>query len=264
MEKKNIKVVILCGGRGIRFNEATELTPKPLIEIGERPILWHIMKTYAHYGYEDFVLCLGYKGEMIKKYFCDYHLSNSDFTLQLCDVTKTRIHTTPEELNWRVTLTETGLNAMTGARIKRIQKYVDSELLMLTYGDAVANLNIQYLIDFHRSHGKIGTVTAVHPLSRFGELRIEKDGTVGEFREKPLTQGDFINGGFFVFDRRIFDYVADDDNCVFERGPLEQLARDGQLTAYVHEGYWQCMDTYRDWQALSREWESDNPPWKVW
>lgn len=264
MARENIKVVILCGGRGIRFNEATELKPKPLIEIGDKPILWHIMKTYAHYGYDDFVLCLGYKSEMIKRFFCDYQLSNSDFTLNLCDPSKTTIHTTPQEMNWKITLAETGLNAMTGARIKRIQKYIDTDLLMLTYGDAVTDVNIERLVAFHRSHGKIGTVTAVHPLSRFGELRIGEDGVVGEFREKPLTQRDFINGGFFVFDRRIFDYVDEDDSCIFERRPLEQLAKDQQLAAFVHEGYWQCMDTYRDWQSLSQDWESGKPAWKVW
>ncbi|MBI2851693.1 MAG: glucose-1-phosphate cytidylyltransferase [Chloroflexi bacterium] len=259
-----MKAVILCGGRGIRFNEATELKPKPLIEIGEKPILWHIMKTYAYYGCQDFVLCLGYKSEMIKRYFCDYQLANSDFTIQLCDTTRTRIHTVPPEQDWKITFAETGLNAMTGARIKRIEKYVDSDLFMLTYGDAVTDLNIERLIDFHRSHGKIGTVTAVHPLSRFGELRIEENGIVQEFREKAVIRGDFVNGGFFVFDRRIFDYVEDDDSCIFERKPLEQMAKDRQLAAYIHEGYWQCMDTYRDWQALTQDWEGGKPPWKVW
>ncbi len=264
METKSTKVVILCGGRGVRFHEATEFRPKPLIEIGEKPILWHIMKIYARYGYQDFVLCLGYKGEMIKKYFCDYQLMNSDFTLELSDITRTEIHIMPPEHDWKITMAETGLNAMTGARIKRIAKYVDSDLFMLTYGDAVADLNIERLVDFHRSHHKIVTITAVHPLSRFGELRLGKDGAVAEFREKAVIQGDYVNGGFFVFDRRVFNYVDDDDNCVFEKTPLERLARDGQLAAYVHDGYWQCMDTYRDWQALNQDWESGKPAWKVW
>ncbi len=264
METKNTKVVILCGGRGVRFHEATEFKPKPLVEIGEKPILWHIMKTYAHYGYQDFLLCLGYKAEMIKKYFCDYQMMNSDFTIHWGSRTTTEIHNLPQEQGWRVTLAETGLNAMTGARIKRIEKYIDSDLFMLTYGDAVTNLNIERLVDFHRTHNKIGTITAVRPLSRFGELQVRKDKTVKEFREKAAIKGDYINGGFFVFDRRLFSYVDDDDSCIFERKPLEKLARDGELAAYIHDGYWQCMDTYRDWQQLNQDWEIGNPPWKVW
>ena len=227
MVNQNIKVVILCGGRGVRFKEETDYRPKPLIEIGNRPILWHIMKTYAQYGYQDFVLCLGYKGEMFKKYFLDYELMNSDFTIQLGDRNKAEVHSLPQEQGWKVTLAETGLNAMTGARIKNIEKYIDSDLLMLTYGDAVADLNIQRLVDFHQNHGKIGTITAVHPLSRFGELQVGKDNMVEEFREKAVIHGDYINGGFFVFDRRVFNYVDDDDNCSFEGEPLERLAKDG-------------------------------------
>ena len=264
MGAKNTKVVILCGGRGVRFHEATEHRPKPLIEIGEKPILWHIMKIYAHYGYQNFVLCLGYKGEMIKKYFLDYQLMNSDFTIQLGGKSTTEVHSVPQELEWEITLAETGLNAMTGARIKRIENYIDSDLFMLTYGDAVANLNIKHLVDFHLAHNKIGTITAVRPLSRFGELQVGKDNIVKEFREKAVIQGDYINGGFFVFDRRVFNYVVDDDNCTFEREPLVRLAKDGQLAAYIHNGYWQCMDTYRDWQVLNQEWEGGNPLWRVW
>jgi len=264
MANRNIKVVILCGGRGVRFREETEHRPKPLIEVGNKPILWHIMKIYAFYGYHDFVLCLGYKGEMIKKYFLDYELMNTDFTIQLGNRSRAHFHSVPEEKEWKVTLAETGLNAMTGARIKRIEKYIDSDLFMLTYGDAVANLNINQLVDFHRRHNRIGTITAVRPLSRFGELQVGTDSVVKEFREKAVIQGDYINGGFFVFDRRIFNYVNDDDNCTFEREPLERLARDGQLAAYIHNGYWQCMDTYRDWEVLSNDWESGHPPWKVW
>jgi glucose-1-phosphate cytidylyltransferase len=264
MEAESTKVVILCGGRGIRFHEATESRPKPLVEIGGRPILWHIMKIYAHYGYQNFVLCLGYKGDMIKRYFVDYELINSSFTIQLGDKSKTELHNLPEERQWKITLAETGLSAMTGARIKRIEKYIDSDLFMITYGDAVANLNINHLVDFHRSHNKIGTITVVHPLSRFGEVQVGKDKIVKEFREKAVIQGEHINGGFFVFDHRIFDYVNDDENCSFEREPLERLAKDGQLAAYVHTGYWQCMDTYRDWQLLEQDWEGGAPGWKVW
>ncbi len=264
MEAKSIKVVILCGGRGVRFHEATEYQPKPLIEIGGKPILWQIMKIYAHYGYQRFVLCLGYKGEMIKRYFLDYQLMNSDLTIHLGDKNKTEVHSLPQEQGWRVTAAETGLYAMTGARIKRIEKYIDSDLFMLTYGDAVADLNIAHLVDFHRTHNKIGTITAVRALSRFGELHVGGDNMVKEFREKAVIEGDYINGGFFVFDHRIFSYVEDNDNCVFEGEPLERLTKDGQLAAYVHNGYWQCVDTYRDWQVLSQQWDSGNPPWKVW
>lgn len=264
MEAESTKIVILCGGRGVRFHEATDYRPKPLIEIGDKPILWHIMKIYAHYGYQSFVLCLGYKGEMIKRYFLDYDLMNSDLTLHLGDKSKVEVHSLPAEQGWTVIAAETGLDAMTGARIKRIQKYIDSDLFMLTYGDAVANLNIARLVDFHRAHNKIGTITAVRPSSRFGELHIGEDNTVNEFREKAVTEGGHVNGGFFVFDRRVFSYMEDDDSCVFERAPLERLTKDGQLVAYVHNDYWQCMDTYRDWQILSQYWESGNPPWKVW
>jgi glucose-1-phosphate cytidylyltransferase len=264
METKNYKVVILCGGRGVRFHEATELRPKPLIEIGSKPILWHIMKIYAHHGYQDFVLCLGYKGDMIKSYFLNYELMNCDFTLQFGDQNKTEVHNQCQELGWRVTMAETGLNALTGARIKRIERYIDSDLFMLTYGDAVADLNIEHLVEFHRAHNKIGTITAVRPLSRFGEIQVGRGNIVKEFREKAPMQGDYINGGFFVFDRRLFNYVTDDDNCTFEREPLERLAKDGQLAAYPHDGYWQCMDTYRDWQLLNQDWESGSPSWKVW
>ena len=264
METKNVKVVILCGGRGVRFHEATEYRPKPLIEIGEKPILWHIMKTYARYGYHSFVLCLGYKGDMIKRYFLDYQLMNNDFTVRLGDKKEIALHSSSDEQDWAITLAETGLNAMTGARIKRIEKYIDSDLFMLTYGDAVANLDIERLIDFHRSHNKIGTVTAVRPPSRFGEVQVQKNNVVKEFREKAVIRSDYVNGGFFVFDRRLFDYVTDEDSCTFEKEPLERLAKDGQLAAYVHDGYWQCMDTYRDWQLLNQEWESGNPNWKVW
>ena len=264
MEAKSTKVVILCGGRGVRFHEATEHRPKPLIEIGEKPILWHIMKIYTHYGYHNFVLCLGYKGEMIKKYFLDYQIMNSDFTIQLGDKSKTEVHSLSQEQEWKITLAETGLNAMTGARIKRIEKYIDSDLFMLTYGDAVANLDIEHLVNFHHKHNRIGTITVVRPLSRFGEVQVGKDNIVEEFREKAVIQGDYINGGFFIFDHRFFNYVVDNDSCVLEREPLERLAKDGQLAAYVHPGYWQCMDTYRDWEVLSQVWEGGNPPWKVW
>lgn len=260
----SIPVVILCGGRGIRFHEATEQKPKPLIEIGERPILWHIMNIYASYGFKDFILCLGYKGDLIKKYFCDFQLMNSDFSIRLGGNNAISIHNQHEEQDWNITFAETGLNAMTGARIKRIAPYVSTDSFMLTYGDAVTDVNILDILSFHKSHGRIGTVTAVRPISRFGELNIDTNGKVVEFKEKTVLKNDFINGGFFVFNRKVFDYVTDSDDCVLEKQPLEALAYDGELSAFVHQGYWQCMDTYRDWQTLDEEWRKGSPPWKIW
>lgn len=262
METKNMKTVIFCGGKGMRLHEETEFRPKPLIEIGRRPILWHIMRIYAHYGYQDFILCLGYKGDMIKRYFLDYEAMHSDFTLEL-GTNNLQFHSSHQEKGWRVTLTDTGIEANTGTRLKRIQKYIDSELFMVTYADGVANINIQQLVDFHRSHNKIGTITAVRPLSRFGELEIVNN-VVEAFREKAPVEGGYINGGFFVFDHRIFDYVEDDDACILEHETLANLARDDQLAAYIHHDYWHCMDTYRDWEALNEEWAKSNPGWKIW
>ena len=259
-----MKVVILCGGRGLRFSEATEHKPKPLIEIGGKPILWHIMKIFSYYGYKEFILCLGYKSEMIKKFFLEYELMSNDLTIKLSNKNKPDIHTASVEHEWNITLAETGLNALTGARIKRVEKYIDSDLFMVTYGDAVADVNIKNLVDFHLSHKKIGTVTAVRPPSRFGLLDIGTENEVKQFKEKAAIEGCYVNGGFFVFDRRVFNYVKDDDLCSFEQEPLERLASDGELAAYMHNSYWQCMDTYRDWQLLNEEWEIGNAPWKLW
>lgn len=256
------KVVILCGGRGTRMEEETEVRPKPMVEIGGRPILWHIMKIYSHYGYNDFILCLGYKGKVIKEYFLNYQVMNSDFTLNLGTNELTFYNETGEK-DWRITFVDTGEHAQTGARVKRIEKYIDGEEFMLTYGDGVANININNLIAFHRTHGKIGTVTGVHPSSRFGELVI-KDDQVIEFGEKPQVKGGFINGGFFVFNRKFFDYLRDDDDCYMEREPLENLAKDGELKVFLHEDFWQCMDTRRELDILNKLWVSGNPPWKVW
>jgi len=259
-----MKVVILCGGRGLRFSETTEHKPKPLIEIGEKPILWHIMKIFSYYGYNDFILCLGYKSDMIKKFFLEYELMSNDLTIKLAYKNKPDIHNSSLESDWEITLAETGLNSLTGARIKRIEKYIDGDLFMLTYGDAVADVNIKNLVEFHHSHNRIGTVTAIRPPSRFGLLNIGMQNEVKQFKEKAVIEGHYVNGGFFVFDRRLFKYVKDDDQCSFEQEPLEQLASDGQLAAYIHNSYWQCMDTYRDWQLLNEEWESGNAPWKLW
>jgi glucose-1-phosphate cytidylyltransferase len=258
-----LKVVILCGGRGSRLNEETGLRPKPLVEIGGRPILWHIMKLYAHHGFKDFVLCLGYKGDMIKSYFLNYHCLNSDLTVELSYPPRLEFHRSPSEEGWRVTLADTGLEAMTGARLKRVERYVDGDTFMLTYGDGVADIDLQELVAFHRSHGRLATVTGVRPPARFGELVVE-DGMALEFREKPQVRTGRISGGFFVLDRRVFDYVEADDSCNFERGPLATLAREHQLMVYPHDGFWQCMDTYRDWMLLNEMWEKQGAPWKVW
>ncbi len=271
-----MKVVILCGGRGTRFREKTEYKPKPMIEIGGRPILWHIMKIYAYYGFRDFVLCLGYKGRDVKEYFLRYELINSDFCIELGSKNITPYISTQEQ-GWLITLVDTGEDAMTGARLKRVEKYIDTDLFMLTYGDGLAHINISELVEFHKSHGKIGTVTGVHPSSRFGELVVDGNHVL-EFGEKPRIRDSYINGGFFVFNNKIFSYVEDKDDCIFERKPLENLASDGELMIYKHEGFWQCMDTYRDLQLLDNLWKGQEiekelyfesikgkkPPWKVW
>ncbi len=261
MEK--IKVVILCGGKGMRLREETEFKPKPMVEIGERPILWHIMKTYAHYGHTDFVLCLGYRGEHIKNYFLNFELLTSDLRLELGRKDSLKLLDAHPETGWRITLADTGLEAQTGARIKRVQKYVDSPLFMLTYGDGVGNIDVGRLLEFHQSHGKIGTVTGVCPPSRFGELEI-KSNQVMAFSEKPLLHSNWINGGYFVFDQRIFNYISGDEQCSFEQEPLKKLAADGELMLYSHDGFWQCMDTYRDMSMLNKLWEANQAPWKVW
>lgn len=260
-----IRTVILCGGQGTRIRDVADNIPKPLISIGERPILWHIMKLYAHYDMKDFVLCLGYKGWHIKEYFLNYRKHVLDFTLNLNGEGDIQYHGEIDEMDWRVTFAETGINNMTGSRIWQIRPYVeDSEIFCVTYGDGVADLDIGALIDYHRSHGQIGTVTGVHPPPRFGEMdiRLQADiSYVQQFAEKPQQRG-FINGGFFVFDHRLWDYLDDDDDLVFEQEPLQQLARDGQLVVYPHEGFWHPMDTYRDWKQLNTMWEEDRAPWK--
>jgi glucose-1-phosphate cytidylyltransferase len=261
MKNENIKVVILCGGMGTRLREETEFKPKPMVEIGGKPILWHIMKSYASYGFNDFVLCLGFKGELIKQYFLNYQTMNCDVTVELGSGA-IEFHNSHQEQGWHITLSDTGKNALTGARVKRIEKYIDGELFMLTYGDGVADVDIKKLLEFHKSHGKIGTVTGVYPSSRFGELVIDGD-SVKEFSEKPQIKEGLINSGFFVFNRKFFDYLKDDDDCTLEREPLEKLASDCELNIYKHKGFWQCMDTYRDMMILNDIWKT-NPAWKVW
>jgi glucose-1-phosphate cytidylyltransferase len=258
-----MKVVILCGGRGTRLREETEYRPKPMVQVGGKPVLWHIMKIYAHYGFNDFVICLGYKGDMIKEYFLNYEAMNNDFTIQLGNYNNIQIHSNHQERDWCVTLADTGEETQTGARVKRIENYIDGALFMLTYGDGVANINIKKLVEYHKSHGKIGTMTGVHPSSRFGEL-VLKDNKIEVFNEKPQVTEGLINGGFFVFNKIFFKYLQEDDNCYLEKEPLENLAADGELMVYPHEGFWQCVDTYRELELLNHQWKSRNPPWKVW
>ena len=259
----SIKVVILCGGLGTRLREETEFRPKPMVEIGGKPILWHIMKIYAHHGFKDFILCLGYKGEMIKEYFYNYEFLNNDFTIELGNHKNIEIHRDHGEKGWRITLVDTGDKALKGARLKRIEKYIDGNMFMVTYGDGVADININDLIKFHQSHGKIATLTGVRPLSRFGELAL-KGKQVMRFTEKPQSGSGLINGGFFVFNKQIFSYLEDKDDCDLEYGALENLASEGQLMVYEHHRFWYCMDTLRDLEFLNKLSANGKPPWKVW
>jgi glucose-1-phosphate cytidylyltransferase len=254
-----MKVVILAGGLGTRLSEETTIRPKPMVEIGPRPILWHIMKLYSHYGLNDFVICLGYKGYVIKEYFANYFLHNSDVTFDLATNTL-EVHQNQAE-PWRVTLVDTGEATQTGGRVKRVARYLDGPF-MLTYGDGVADVDLNALLDHHRASGLLATVTGVQPPGRFGSLEIEGARATG-FREKPVGDGGWINGGFFVLAPEVIDYVAD-DATVWEREPMERLARDGQLGVYLHHGFWQPMDTLRDRNQLSAMWTSGKAPWKVW
>lgn len=258
-----MKVVILCGGRGTRMKEETEYRPKPMVEVGGRPLLWHIMHIYAHYGFKDFILCLGYKGQMIKDYFLNYQAMNNDFTVKLGEHNSIQIHSTHQEKDWSVTLAETGEESKTATRVKKIEKYIDDETFMLTYGDGVADINLKKLLEFHKSHGKIGTATGVHPSSRFGELSIA-DNRVLSFSEKPQMQTGLINGGFFVFNKDFFDYLNANKDQMLELEPLEKLASDGELRAYKHDGFWQCVDTYRELETLNELWKTQKAPWKTW
>ncbi|HEY2511707.1 MAG TPA: glucose-1-phosphate cytidylyltransferase [Polyangiaceae bacterium] len=257
-----MKVVILCGGQGTRLREETEFRPKPLVEVGGRPILWHIMKLYAHYGLREFVLCLGYRGNMIKEYFLDYEAMNNDFTIALGTQNRITYHDSHEEQDFQVTLTNTGLETMTGGRVKRTERFVTEPTFMVTYGDGLSNVDLNKLLAYHKSHGKLATVTTVRPTSRFGVVECEPDGRVGRFTEKPQIDG-WTSAGYFVFDRRVFDYLEGDD-CILERGPMERLAREGQLMAYKHDGFFFAMDTYREFALLNEMWRRQEAPWKVW
>ena len=257
-----MKTVILCGGQGTRLREETEYRPKPLVEIGGKPILWHIMKLYSHYGFNDFVLCLGYRGNMIKEYFLNYEAMNNDFTICLGQNSRIDFNGAHEEQAFRVVLSDTGQETMTGGRIKRIEKYANDDTFMVTYGDGLSNVDIGELVAFHKSHGKIATVTTVRPYSRFGILQTSSDGTVEGFTEKPQVDG-WASAGFLVFERKLFDYL-DGDDCFLEREPLERLAATGELMAYRHDGFFFAMDTYREYLHLNDLWASGKAPWRVW
>ncbi len=256
-----MKVVILAGGLGTRISEESHLRPKPMIEIGGKPILWHIMKIYSYYGFNEFVICLGYKQHIVKEFFANYFLHMSDVTFDL-GKNEMMIHNNFSE-HWKVTLVDTGYSTMTGGRVKRVRHYLGEEPFMLTYGDGVSTVDIPALLRFHESHGKIATITTVNVEQRFGIVNIESNGTVTSFREKSKEDGTVINGGFMVMNPGIFDYLKGDDT-VLEKEPLEQLAMDGQLMAYHHQGFWKCMDTQRDKQSLEQMWDSGDAPWKLW
>ena len=253
--------VILCGGQGARLREETEYRPKPLVEIGGKPILWHIMKLYARHGFADFILCLGYRGNMIKEYFLNYEAMNNDFTVHLGSKSRIDFGGAHSEEDFRVTLTDTGLETMTGGRIKRVEKYIDGDTFLVTYGDGVSDVNLSDLVAFHKSHGKTATVTTVQPFSRFGVVKADGNGKVIDFSEKPQVEG-WVNAGFLVFNRNVFDYL-DGDQRILEGGPMERLAAENQLMAYRHHGFFHALDTYRDYLHLNDLWASGKAPWKV-
>ena len=257
-----MKVVLLAGGFGTRISEESHLRPKPMIEIGGKPILWHIMKYYSSFGFNEFIICCGYKQHVIKEWFANYYLHNSDITLDFTKGNEMTVHNNVAE-PWKVTMIDTGLNTMTGGRIKRIQPYVGNEPFMLTYGDGVSNVDLNALVRFHQEHGKIATMTAVNVGQQFGVLEIDKDGTINKFREKNDSDGGVINAGYMVLNPEIFDYIVGDDT-VFEKKPLETVAAEGQLKAYMHKGFWKCMDTQRDKEQLEKMIASGEAPWMVW
>jgi glucose-1-phosphate cytidylyltransferase len=260
-DRTKTKVVILCGGAGTRLKEETDFRPKPLVEIGGKPILWHIMKIYSQFGFSDFTLCLGHKGHMIKTYFLDYMYAHSDFTMNLGSPDRIQFHGRHQEDRWAITLADTGLETSTGERIKRIEKYIDCDPFFVTYGDGVGDVNIKNLLAFHLKHGKIATITGVQPQSQFGIIEADGVGNVQGFKEKPRLT-DWVNGGFFVFNRAVFNHLK--DGSVLEEQPLIELARREELAIYRHQGFWQCMDTFKDVEFLNQLWTKGNAPWKIW
>ena len=257
-----MKTLILCGGQGTRLREETEFRPKPLVDVGGKPILWHIMKGYARHDFNDFVLCLGYRGASIKEYFLNYEAMNNDFSVRLGAQNQICYHGAHDEGDFRVTLADTGLDTMTGGRLKRAAKYLDDDTFMLTYGDGLSDVNIEELVRFHRAHGKLATVTTVHNISRFGTVRQEESGLVSDFAEKP-AQDTWISAGFFVLNRRVLGYIEGDDTA-FEGEPLQRLAGEGELMAYRHDGFFYAMDTYREYLFLNELWNGGAAPWKTW
>jgi len=257
-------VVILCGGKGTRLSEETTMRPKPMVEIGGKPILWHIMKIYSHYGVNRFILALGYKGEQIKQYFYNYRITGADFSLKLNPEHDIEYLNHSDEKDWDIVFVDTGEETLKGGRIKRVEKFVKSELFHLTYGDGVSDVNINKLVQFHKSHDCIGTVTAVRPPSRFGELNIDEDDTVLGLEEKPQMGRGLINGGFFVFNKKMLSYLTTHEDCDFEFGPLQQIAKEGQLKAFRHTGFWQCMDNVRERDYLDHQVKANDSPWMVW
>ena len=256
----NMQTVILCGGKGTRMREETEYRPKPLVEIGEKPIIWHIMKIYSHYGFNDFILCVGYKGYMIKQYFMEMCWRNNDFTLQTGDGGTIRYHTKDAE-NWSVTIVDTGLETLTGGRLKKIEKYIDGDEFMFTYGDGLSNVNIQELYKYHRTMNKSATLTGVHPISPFGVIEVKND-IVTSFKEKPILD-DVVNGGYMVLNKKVFQHMPEED-CFFEHEPLRRLAAAEELAVYEHKGFWTAIDTYKDIERVNELWSTGGKPWKLW
>ncbi|MEW5954331.1 MAG: glucose-1-phosphate cytidylyltransferase [Bacillota bacterium] len=258
-----MKTVILAGGLGTRISEESHLKPKPMIEIGDKPILWHIMKIYSFFGFNEFIICLGYKGYVIKEFFADYYLHMSDVTFDFTNGNKMTIHQNVAE-PWKVTLVDTGFYAQTGARIKKVQKYISDEPFLLTYGDGVSDIDIKELVDYHQNSGTLATVTAVQPGGRFGVLDIDNSNIVRRFTEKSREDGGWVNAGFMVLEPGIFNYLSEDDQCIFERDPMINISKDGELTAFKYRGFWHCMDTQRDKGVLEDLWERGEAPWKRW
>jgi glucose-1-phosphate cytidylyltransferase len=259
-----MKAVILCGGQGMRLREETEYKAKPMVTIGGIPVLWHIMKIYSHFGVKDFVLCLGYRGDTIKQYFLNQEFISRDFTINLKGSKKVVHDSLHEAENWNITLADTGANAMTGARVKRIERYIEEDNFLLTYGDGLANVDISATISHHKRFGTIGTLTGVNPHSRFGMAKTDDKGIVTEFIEKPVMFNEYVNGGFYVFKKEFFDHLKSEDGCVLETEPLANLARRRQLSMYKHRGFFHAMDTYKDYLDLNKIWDSGKVPWKVW
>jgi len=257
-----MKVVLLAGGFGTRLSEETDIRPKPMVNIGEKPIIWHIMKLYSYYGFNDFIILLGYKGYFIKEYFSNYFLHHSDITINMQTGQMEVLNNSSEP--WKITLLDTGIDTMTGGRIKRAKEYIGDEPFMLTYGDGVSDVNIEELVKFHREHGKLMTMTSVQPEGRFGALHIDRDNQVTNFLEKPKGDGGWINAGFFVCEAKVIDYIAEEDSTVFEQQPLEDLAKDNELVAYKHQGFWKPMDSLKDKKDLNLLWNKNNAPWKIW